>query len=88
MIETVARLEERVAHITTPMTVSIIGCVVNGPGEAKLTDIGFTGGGQGTHMVYLDGIPAHRLKNEDILDHLVHLIEEKAQALDKKGAAS
>ncbi len=82
VIKTVAALEERTAHITTPMSVSIIGCVVNGPGEAKLTDIGFTGGGAGTHQVYLKGIPAHRLKDADIVEHVVGLIEEKAREIE------
>jgi len=82
VIKTVAALEERTAHITTPMSVSIIGCVVNGPGEAKLTDVGFTGGGAGTHQVYLKGIPAHRLQNADIVEHMVALIEEKAREIE------
>jgi (E)-4-hydroxy-3-methylbut-2-enyl-diphosphate synthase len=87
VIETVRVLEERLAHITTPMTVSVIGCVVNGPGEALMTDIGFTGGGRGTHQVYLKGQPAHRLQNKDIVDHLVHLVEEKAAEIEKQLAA-
>lgn len=87
VIETVKVLEERLAHITTPMTVSVIGCIVNGPGEALMTDIGFTGGGRGTHQVYLKGQPAHRLKDESIVDHLVHLVEEKAAEIEKKIAA-
>lgn len=78
VIKTVEVLEERLAHITTPLTVSVIGCVVNGPGEATMTDIGFTGGGKGTHQVYLGGVPAHRLKDEAIVDHLVKLVEAKA----------
>ncbi len=78
VIKTVEVLEERLAHITTPLTVSVIGCVVNGPGEATMTDIGFTGGGKGTHQVYLGGLPAHRLKDEAIVDHLVKLVEAKA----------
>lgn len=78
VIETVKVLEERLAHITTPMTVSVIGCVVNGPGEARETDIGFTGGGKGTHQVYIAGQPHHRLKDASIVDHLVGLVEEKA----------
>ena len=65
VIKTVEALEERLAHITTPMTLSVIGCVVNGPGEARETDIGFTGGGNGTHQVYLAGVPAHRLKDAE-----------------------
>ncbi|MSP50215.1 MAG: flavodoxin-dependent (E)-4-hydroxy-3-methylbut-2-enyl-diphosphate synthase [Alphaproteobacteria bacterium] len=78
VIKTVEVLEERLAHITTPMTVSVIGCVVNGPGEARETDIGFTGGGNGTHQVYLAGQPHHRLKDRAIVDHLVELVEAKA----------
>ena len=82
VIETVKVLEERLAHITTPLTVSVIGCVVNGPGEATMTDIGFTGGGKGTHQVYLGGLPHHRLKDDSIVDHLVKLVEEKAAAVE------
>jgi len=78
VIKTVEVLEERLSHITTPMTVSVIGCVVNGPGEAMMTDIGFAGGGKGTHQVYIAGQTAHRLKNEDIVSHLVDLVEKKA----------
>ncbi len=83
VIETVKVLEERLAHITTPMTVSVIGCVVNGPGEALMTDIGLTGGGRGTHQVYLKGLTSHRLQNEDIVSHLVKLVEEKAAEIEK-----
>jgi len=82
VIRTVERLEERVAHINTAMTVSVIGCVVNGPGEARETDIGFTGGGHGTHQVYVAGVPHHRLKDADIVDHLVELIEKKAAEIE------
>ena len=78
VIKTVEKLEERLAHITTPMTVSVIGCVVNGPGEAMMTDIGFTGGGKNTHQVYIAGQADHRLQNEDIVSHLVDLVEKKA----------
>lgn len=80
VIDTVAELEQRVAHITTPMTVSIIGCVVNGPGEAMMTDIGLTGGGQDNHQIYIGGDKAHRFNAGDksIVDHIVGLIEEKA----------
>ena len=87
VIKTVEVLEERLSHITTPMTVSVIGCVVNGPGEARETDIGITGGGKGTHMVYLAGQPDHRLQNSDIVDHMVGLIEEKAKEIDAERAA-
>lgn len=82
VIETVRVLEERLAHITTPLTVSVIGCVVNGPGEALMTDIGFTGGGRGTHQVYIKGQTAHRLQNEDIVSHLVQLVEAKAREIE------
>ena len=82
VIKTVERLEERLAHITTPLTVSVIGCVVNGPGEARETDIGFTGGGNGTHQVYISGLTDHRLKDADIVDHLVELVEKKAAELE------
>src|SRR5262250_2815709 len=82
VIRTVEALEKRVAHITTPMTVSVIGCVVNGPGEARETDIGFTGGGNGTHQVYVAGVPHHRLKDAGIVDHLVELIEKKAAEIE------
>jgi (E)-4-hydroxy-3-methylbut-2-enyl-diphosphate synthase len=82
VIRTVEVLEERLAHITTPMTLSVIGCVVNGPGEARETDIGFTGGGNNTHQVYVSGIADHRLKDADIVDHLVELVEKKAEAIE------
>jgi len=78
VIKTVEVLEERLAHITTPLTVSVIGCVVNGPGEATMTDIGLTGGGKGTHQVYIGGLPHHRLQDGSVVDHLVELIEQKA----------
>ena len=82
VIKTVERLEQRLAHITTPMTLSVIGCVVNGPGEALMTDIGFTGGGRGTHQVYVAGVQHHRLKDEDIVDHLVEMVEQKAAEIE------
>ena len=84
VIETVRKLEDRLEHISTPLTVSVIGCVVNGPGEATLTDVGFTGGGRGTHQVYVNGLPSHRLKDEDIVDHLVKQVEEKAAEIEAK----
>lgn len=87
VIKTVEVLEQRLSHITTPMTLSVIGCVVNGPGEARETDIGFTGGGKNTHQVYLAGQPAHRLQNEDIVEHLVKLVEAKARAIEAAKAA-
>ncbi len=77
VIETVRKVEERLEYINTPLTVSIIGCVVNGPGEAKETDIGITGGGRGTHQIYISGVTDHIIKNEDIVDHIVNQVEKK-----------
>ena len=81
VIETVGKLEERLAHIATPMSLSIIGCVVNGPGEALLTDVGFTGGGKGAGMVYLAGKADHKLDNDRMVDHIVELVEAKAKEI-------
>ncbi len=80
VIDTVEKLEKRLAHVKTPLSLSVIGCVVNGPGEARETDIGFTGGGSGKEhgQVYLDGEPHHRLDNDKIIDHLVELVEKRA----------
>lgn len=86
VIKTVEALEERLAHIGTPMTVSVIGCVVNGPGEARETDIGLTGGGNDTHMVYLGGNPDHRLKDADLVEHIAQLVEKKAAEIERAGA--
>ena len=88
VIRTVEVLEERLAHITTPLTVSVIGCVVNGPGEARETDVGFTGGGTGTHRGYIAGQPHHRLKDAGIVDHLVALVEEKAAEIEKSATTA
>jgi (E)-4-hydroxy-3-methylbut-2-enyl-diphosphate synthase len=87
VIKTVEVLEQRLAHITTPLTLSVIGCVVNGPGEALMTDVGFTGGGRGTHQVYRNGLPDHRLKDDNIVDHLVELVEAKAAEIEAAMAA-
>ncbi len=87
VIKTVELLEQRLAHITTPLTLSVIGCVVNGPGEALMTDVGFTGGGRGTHQVYLNGLPDHRLKDDKIVDHLVEMVEAKAAEIEAARAA-
>ena len=75
VVETVAKLEERLAHITEPMTLSIIGCVVNGPGEALKSDIGLTGGGNGKHMVYMAGRRDHQTSTDDMVEHIVGLVE-------------
>jgi len=84
VISTVKALEERLKHITTPMSLSIIGCVVNGPGEALGTDIGFTGGGagKGHGQVYLNGQPAYRVENPDLIEHIVELCEKKAAEIE------
>ncbi|MDX1484868.1 MAG: flavodoxin-dependent (E)-4-hydroxy-3-methylbut-2-enyl-diphosphate synthase [Alphaproteobacteria bacterium] len=82
VIETVAKLEERLAHVTTPMTLSIIGCVVNGPGEARETDIGITGGGNGTHMVYIGGVTDHKTSSDEMIDHIVELVERRAAEIE------
>src|SRR5271154_3624725 len=84
VIETVKTLEERLKHIATPMSLSIIGCVVNGPGEAKETDLAFTGGGagKGAGMIYLNGKPAYKLDNGKLVDHVVELCEKKAAEIE------
>ena len=81
VIETVGTLEDRLAHIATPMTLSIIGCVVNGPGEALMTDVGFTGGGNGRHMVYRAGKTDHTIDDDHMVEHIVELVEAKAAEL-------
>ena len=82
VIETVKVLEDRLAHVKTPMSLSIIGCVVNGPGEALMTDVGFTGGGAGNGMVYWSGKQDHRINNDDMVDHIVELVEKRAKEID------
>jgi (E)-4-hydroxy-3-methylbut-2-enyl-diphosphate synthase len=85
VIETVKELEDRLAHIETPLTLSIIGCVVNGPGEALMTDIGLTGGGAGRHMVYNAGKTDHTIEAGRMIDHIVELVEAKAAELKAAG---
>jgi len=82
VIRTVEALEERLQHIKTPMSLSVLGCVVNGPGEARETDIGITGGGNGKHMVYLSGVTDHHVQDADMIDHIVRLVEAKAAELE------
>jgi len=86
VIATVAELEDRLAHIKTPMSLSIIGCVVNGPGEALMTDVGFTGGGAGHGMVYIAGKASHKMSNEAMIDHIVEEVEKRAAEIEA-GAA-
>ncbi len=85
VIKTVKTLEEKLAHIKTPITLSIIGCVVNGPGEASQTEIGITGGGKDSNMLYLNGIQNKKIKNDEIISQVVSLVEKKeAEILNKK----
>ena len=88
VIKTVEALEERLAHVSTPLSLSIIGCVVNGPGEALMTDLGFTGGGAGSGMVYMAGKPDHKQSNETMVDHIVELVEKRAAELEAAKAAA
>jgi len=81
VIATVETLEQRLAHIAEPITLSIIGCVVNGPGEALMTDLGFTGGGKGAGMMYVSGKADHKVDNADLIDHIVALVEQRARSL-------
>src|ERR1700728_4690991 len=81
VIQTVRTLEDRLGHIETPLTLSIIGCVVNGPGEALMTDLGVTGGGNGRHMIYSAGKTDHTIDGASMVDHIVELVEAKAAQL-------
>ena len=83
VIETVKKLEDRLSHIKTPISLSIIGCVVNGPGEAAQTDIGITGGGKGNNMLYLNGIEAEKISSDEMISKVVRLVEEKAEEIEK-----
>ena len=82
VIDTVKILEEKLSHIKTPITLSIIGCVVNGPGEAAMTDIGITGGGKGNNMLYLSGIQNEKVLTDDIISKVVSEVEKKASEID------
>ena len=88
VIETVKELEQRLEHIKTPMSLSIIGCVVNGPGEALMTDVGFTGGGNGAGMIYMAGKQDHKRSNTGMVDHIVELVEKKAEELEAERATA
>jgi len=87
VIKTVAILEQRLEHIKTPMSLSIIGCVVNGPGEALMTDVGWTGGGAGFGMVYLGGKQKHKMSNDEMIDHIVDQVETKAAEIEAQDRA-
>ena len=82
VIDTVKILEEKLAHIKTPITLSIIGCVVNGPGEAAMTDIGITGGGKGNNMLYLSGVQNEKVLTDDIINKVISEVEKKASELE------
>ncbi len=84
VIDTVKILEEKLSHIKTPLTLSIIGCVVNGPGEAAQTEIGITGGGKGNHMMYLNGVENEKIKSEEIISKVVSMVEKKAKEIEEK----
>ncbi len=83
VIETVKKLEGRLSHIKTPISLSIIGCVVNGPGEAAQTDIGITGGGKGNNMLYLNGVESEKISSDEMISKVVRLVEEKAEEIEK-----
>ena len=84
VIDVVKKLEEKLSHIKTPLTLSIIGCVVNGPGEAASTDIGITGGGKDSNMLYLNGVQNEKLKNDEIISKVVALVEKKEKDIKNK----
>ena len=84
VIDTVKILENRLSHIKTPITLSIIGCVVNGPGEAAQTEIGITGGGKGNHMMYLNGVESEKIKSDEIISKVVSMVEKKAKEIEEK----
>jgi (E)-4-hydroxy-3-methylbut-2-enyl-diphosphate synthase len=88
VIRTVQALEDALGHIKTPMSLSVLGCVVNGPGEARETDIGITGGGNGRHMVYLSGVTDHHVEDADMIAHIVRLVEAKAAEIEAGNAVS
>lgn len=88
VIKTVEVLEQRLEHIKTPMSLSIIGCVVNGPGEALMTDVGFTGGGAGSGMVYLAGKQSHKLGNDQMIEHIVEQVEARAAVIEAERKAA
>ena len=88
VIRTVEALEQRLSHISEPISLSIIGCVVNGPGEALMTDLGFTGGGAGRGKMYVSGRPDHNVSNEEMIDHIVEMVETRAQAIQAEREAA
>ena len=83
VINTVKLLEQKLSHIKTPITLSIIGCVVNGPGEAALTDIGITGGGKDSSMLYIKGVQTEKISNNEIISKVIQLVEKKSEEIEK-----
>ncbi|HEY7797226.1 MAG TPA: flavodoxin-dependent (E)-4-hydroxy-3-methylbut-2-enyl-diphosphate synthase [Hyphomonadaceae bacterium] len=88
VIKTVEKLEQRLAHISEPISLSIIGCVVNGPGEAAMTDLGFTGGGKDAGMMYVSGRPSHKVSNDEMIEKIVERVEAQAAAMRSAKAAA
>ncbi|HBM91038.1 MAG TPA: 4-hydroxy-3-methylbut-2-en-1-yl diphosphate synthase [Rhodospirillaceae bacterium] len=84
VVGTVEALEQRLSHIRAPVTVSILGCIVNGPGEASHTDIGVTGGGKNTQQIYIGGQPDHRFKDGDLIEHIAELVEKRAAEMEEE----
>ena len=84
MIETVKILEKKLSHIKTPITLSVIGCVVNGPGEAAMTDVGITGGKKGSNMLYLSGLQSEKVSTGEMIEKIVSEVEKKSSELEKK----
>ena len=82
VIDTVKILEEKLSHIKTPITLSIIGCVVNGPGEAAMTDIGITGGGKGSNMLYLSGMQSEKVLTDDLISKVINQVEKKVLEIE------
>ena len=88
VVKTVEKLELALAHVTTELSLSVLGCVVNGPGEARETDIGITGGGNGKHMVFLSGVTSHHIDEPAMVEHIVSLVEKKAAEIEAAKAAA
>jgi (E)-4-hydroxy-3-methylbut-2-enyl-diphosphate synthase len=84
VIDTVKILEEKLSHIKTSITLSIIGCVVNGPGEAAMTDIGITGGGKGNNMLYLSGMQSEKVLTDDLISKVINQVEKKVLEIENK----
>ena len=84
VIDTVKILENKLSHIKAPITLSVIGCVVNGPGEASMTDVGITGGKKGNNMLYLSGVQSEKVLTKNMIEKIVSEVEKKASELENK----